>query len=69
MPPPAGVLQTSGSTQVLRSADKAQEAFRNALISLNRPAAQLGRSFQFRAGSQVCVPNFFSARESDALSP
>ncbi|CAK0784118.1 hypothetical protein CVIRNUC_007321 [Coccomyxa viridis] len=56
---PAGTLASAGQIRVNQSLAGAPEAFRNATINLNRPAARQGPSYVFAAGSQVCIPNFF----------
>ena len=55
----AGTLASAGQIRVNQSLAGAPEAFRNATINLNRPAARQGPSYVFAAGSQVCIPNFF----------
>lgn len=55
----AGALATTGETRVAKDAQGAGDAFRNAIISLNRPANTLGNQFVFRNGAQVCLPNVF----------
>jgi hypothetical protein len=58
--PSAGVFVTSGSTQVARDSANALAAFRNTLITLNRPSTTLGANYIFPANSFVCIPDFYS---------
>ena len=46
----------------------APQAFLNATINLNRPAAVQGPAYVFAAGSQVCIPNFFSAQPAAGMA-
>lgn len=54
-------LASSGQIRVNQSLAGAPQAFTNATINLNRPAAAQGPEYIFAAGSQICIPNFYSA--------
>ena len=57
----AGGLASSGQIRVNQSLVGAPQAFTNATINLNRPAAAQGPKYIFVAGSQICIPSFYSA--------
>ena len=58
----AGSLASSGQIRVNQTLAAAPQAFLNATINLNRPAAVQGPGYVFETGSQVCIPNFFTAQ-------
>ena len=60
MPLAAGILASAGQIRVNQTLAAAPQAFLNATINLNRPAADQGPSYVFVAGSQICIPNFFT---------
>lgn len=58
----AGSLASSGQIRVNQTLAAAPQAFLNATINLNRPAAVQGPAYVFAAGTQICIPNFFPAQ-------
>lgn len=58
----AGNPPFAGTTAVQKDAAGAGDAFKNAVISLNRVTTVNngpGAQFVFKQGTQICLPNFF----------
>ncbi|CAL5230044.1 g13490 [Coccomyxa viridis] len=64
---PSGSLASSGQIRVNQTLAAAPQAFLNATINLNRPAAVQGPDYVFAAGSHICIPNFFSAQPAPGI--